>query len=262
MPLISCGYYIKARCIKDSWIAHASPVMREVWDYLLRTANHEDKKYSGFLVKRGQLFRSYAEIRDDLSWNVGYRVKRYSEDQMKHCMKMLRTQLMITLTKTPRGNLITVLNYDKFQDPKNYEYTNESTDEHAINPPTIHQHATAINKNDKNLKNKYIADGHADFKDTAGKIYDLYIAEIDPNKKSKQRAVKNIETWLNRGRLDSDLIFAFREYSKTMSKDRSYRKDPANFFGVNEDYAFDYLPVNITHDTQEQKEKKLFKKAF
>jgi hypothetical protein len=153
MQKIPGGYYIKARQIKDSWIAHAAPVVREVWDYLLREANHNDKKYNGFVISRGQLFRSYRDIRDDLSWMVGARKVRYSENQMKHTMKLLRINLMITLSSQPRGNLITILNYDKFQNPKNYESTSEQSGESTSDQPRINQSSTAINKNDKELNN-------------------------------------------------------------------------------------------------------------
>lgn len=147
---ISGGYYIKARKIKDSWVSEASPCVRETWDYLLREANHSDQRYGGFEVKRGQLFRSFREIRDDLKWRVGYRFDRYSEDDMKHCMKLLRREGMIALTSTPRGNLITVLQYSLYQDPKNYEYTDESTYESTSVSPMIHQSHISINKNVKN----------------------------------------------------------------------------------------------------------------
>ena len=119
------GYFLKARQIKGSWVAHASPVVREIWDYLLREANHKEVKYCGYTVKRGQLFRSYREIREDLHWMVGYRKKTYSENQTKHGMKLLRREGMIALTNTPRGNLITVQQYAKYQDPKFYESTND-----------------------------------------------------------------------------------------------------------------------------------------
>jgi hypothetical protein len=37
------GYYIKARALRNSWIAHAAPVVRETWDYLIENANHEKR---------------------------------------------------------------------------------------------------------------------------------------------------------------------------------------------------------------------------
>lgn len=150
---IKSGYYIKARCIKDSWIAHAPPVVREVWDYLLREANYTEKTYDGYTVKRGQLFRSYKQIRDDLSWKVGYRVERYHESSMKRAMKALMNERMIELTSEPRGNLITVVNYDHYQDPVNYERTSEQTNEETNSEPRANQCRTPINKKVKKGNN-------------------------------------------------------------------------------------------------------------
>ena len=151
MPKINGGYFIKARCIKGSAIYKAPPYIREIWDYLLREANHTDKKYNGYIIKRGQLFRSYKDIRDDLSWKVGYRTERYNENQMKMGMRYLKKQLMITLLKQPRGNIITICNYDFFQNPKNYEATSEATDETTNGQPMGNQGVLSINKNDNKV---------------------------------------------------------------------------------------------------------------
>lgn len=148
------GYYIQARCIKDSYIAKAAPYVREMWNYLLREANHQDVKYGGFEIKRGQLFRSYKDIIEDLSWYIGYRKMKYCENHMKNGMRTLRKEGMITTMKTPRGVLITICNYDYYQDPKNYEDTSKTP---AITPaitPILHQGVLSINKKNKNVKNK------------------------------------------------------------------------------------------------------------
>lgn len=150
--MISKGYFIKARCIKNSWIAHAPPIVREVWDYLLREANYKDVKYMGFTVKRGQLFRSYREIINGLEWRVGYRIQRYHESSMKRAMKALRTEGMIELVNEPRGNLITVVNYAEYQDPKNYERTNERTNDRTRCEPDANQRRTSIKKKEKKEK--------------------------------------------------------------------------------------------------------------
>lgn len=152
---IKGGYYIKARCIQDSDIFYAPPVVRELWDWLLMNANHSRSKYSGYTIERGQLFRSYKEILDGLSWRVGWRKESYTENQLKKSMKNLRESQRITTRKEPRGILITITNYDYYQDPKNYEKdkegttegTNESTIEEPRKEPTV---ALSINKNDKN----------------------------------------------------------------------------------------------------------------
>ncbi len=149
---IKGGYYIKARCISDSWIAHSAPVVRETWDYLLREANHQERKYNGYTLKRGQLFRTYRQIRDALSWKSGFRTNRYSGDQMKHTMKVLSGNGMITLTGTPRGMIVTVCKYEYYQNPKNYGSTDEYTNGTPTGTPTVHQQSTSSNKNVKNEK--------------------------------------------------------------------------------------------------------------
>lgn len=164
MQKIKGGYYIKARKSEQSAIAHMSPCTREIWDYLLAKANHKEKKYSGFLVKRGQLFRSYSEIQEALHWMVGWRKMTYHEGHMKKSMKALRDASMISTEKKLGGVLITVLKYDFYQDPENYEGTKKITKEGTDKEPLKNQTPPDNNKkgkkgkneeNDKNFKNIY-----------------------------------------------------------------------------------------------------------
>lgn len=148
------GYYIKARCIQNSVISNAPPHFREIWDWLLKEANHSDQKNGPYLIKRGQCFRSYQDIRDGLAWNVGYRKERYSENQVKKAMKFLRENLMIDTTKALGGVLITICNYERYQNPKNYERTNEGTKERTKVSPSKNQGGPHINKNEENDKNE------------------------------------------------------------------------------------------------------------
>lgn len=127
--VIPRGYILKARKIDDSEVAHAPPHIREIWDLLLRKANYRDYKTGGKTIRRGQLLTSYQDILDDLSWRVGYRIERYTKHQCENAMKWLRKRSMITTARTTRGLIVTVLNYDKYQDPKNYECRDESSSE-------------------------------------------------------------------------------------------------------------------------------------
>lgn len=150
-PKIPGGYYIKARAIQKSNIMRQPPHVREIWDYLLMNANHSDRKYGGYSIKRGQLFRTYKQIREDLSWNVGWRKETYNENQTKKAMKFLREALMIDTTKEPGGVLITICNYELYQDPRNYERTSERTNERTIDEPSTNQPAP-YNKNVEEVK--------------------------------------------------------------------------------------------------------------
>jgi hypothetical protein len=145
--MIKGGYILQPRIIQESDISIAPPHMREIWNYLLRNACSQDLKYNGYGLKRGQLFRTYEEIKEDTKWYVGWRKVTYNDNQIKKSMKFLRETLRITTMKEPGGVLITICNYDYYQDPKNYERTNERTNERTIEEPPY-------NKNNKNKKEK------------------------------------------------------------------------------------------------------------
>ena len=146
--MIKGGFYIKARAIQDSDIAHASPCTREIWDYLLREASYEDTK----ITKRGQLIRTLSGIREALSWFVGYRKMSYSLDQCEAATKWLRSREMITTTKTTRGMIITVCNYDTYQTIRNYENGTDTVANTAITP----EYTGTINKNRRIKEGKKI----------------------------------------------------------------------------------------------------------
>jgi hypothetical protein len=118
--MIPRGYFLKARVIQESNIAHAPPHVREIWDWLIMKASYSDGKY----LKRGQVLATYDDIRNGLSWNVGYRKERYSKSDCENSMKWLTKEEMITKTKTTRGLIITICNYDYFQKIENYESHN------------------------------------------------------------------------------------------------------------------------------------------
>lgn len=149
MALIKGGYYIKARKIQESKIAHFPPHVREIWDWLLKECNHKPKMSSGRMIERGQCVRTYKDIQNGLHWMVGWRKQTYSKWDCEKAMKVLREATMITTEKTTRGMIITVMNYDYYQNPKNYE-SHEETDTKATRKP---QSTDTINKNEKNEKN-------------------------------------------------------------------------------------------------------------
>ena len=115
------GYYLKARRIENSAIAHAPPHAREVFDYFLRKAFWKD----GDELKRGQLLTNYKAIRDDLRWYVGNRPVRYKPHQIETATKLLARTGAITKARTTRGLIVTVCNYDLYQSQESYENHSE-----------------------------------------------------------------------------------------------------------------------------------------
>lgn len=143
--MIPGGYYIKARKIQESHIAHAAPYVREIWDWLLKEANHSDTK----VCKRGELVRTYDDILEGLCWYVGWRKMKYKKHDCENAMKYLKKHGMVATTKTTRGLKIHIENYDYYQNPKNYESHKDNGTIATRKPQTSH----TINKNEKN-KNK------------------------------------------------------------------------------------------------------------
>lgn len=128
---IEGGFYIIARCMEDSEVASARPVVREVFGYLIRNACYEDTKH----LKRGQLLVTYEKVIETLSWKSGYRTERYSKRQCGSAMEWLAERNMIRKTRTTRGVIITVCNYCIYQDIRNYGRSTESHAEVSRNAP-------------------------------------------------------------------------------------------------------------------------------
>lgn len=144
------GFYIKARKIDNSIIAHCTPCTREVWDWLLRNANHKSRVVNGKLIERGQIFTDYNEIIEGLHWWEGFIKRSYKKSDMDTTMRTLRKATMITTRKTTRGVIITICNYDHYQNPKHYEKANGHD---TVNDMAIGLGPAMIHKNDKNDKN-------------------------------------------------------------------------------------------------------------
>jgi len=148
--MIEKGYYIKARKIQDSEIAHAPPHVREIWDYFLREANHQEVKKYGKTIQRGQLIRTYGDIIEALHWMVGWRKMSYSKSDCETAMKWLKKRAMVLTEKTTRGMVVTVCNYDTYQDPKHYENHKEGYSKPTGEPQTD----DTINKNGRKKEKK------------------------------------------------------------------------------------------------------------
>ena len=124
MTHIQGGYYIKARCIQEASIATQPPYVREIWDWLIKEANHADNGE----IKRGMCLRSYKDIQDGLKWFIGWRKMQYAKWQCEKATLWLTKEAMIATRKTTHGLIFTLVNYEKYQDGSNYESYKRATD--------------------------------------------------------------------------------------------------------------------------------------
>ena len=114
--VIPGGYILQARRLLASEIMSKPPLYCKLWCYMLLTASHRPHKG----LQRGQFFTTIDTMREAMCWYVGYRKVVPTRDEIRNCYEYLRRATMITTAKTTRGMLITILNYEKYQNPANY----------------------------------------------------------------------------------------------------------------------------------------------
>jgi hypothetical protein len=130
------------------WEWHDDPKMISLFIHLLLIANHQDSKWHGIEVKRGQLITG----RHSLS-----KITHISEQSIRTLLLHLKSTNEITIKSTNKYSIITIVKYDDYQSNKNNQPSNQPS-----NQQTINQQSTT-NNNDNN-DNKLIYNISEDFK--------------------------------------------------------------------------------------------------
>lgn len=128
-PKIPGGYILFARKSLESEFMDKPPLYSKLWQWILLSANHKDG-YRG--LKRGEFFTSIEDMRDAMSYYIGYRKKSPTVKEIRRAYEWLKEGTMIVITKGTRGMYVSIPNYDFYQNPENYEGHNEG---HNENPP-------------------------------------------------------------------------------------------------------------------------------
>ena len=113
-----------------------------VFFHLVLMANHEDNRWQGNEIKRGQLITSSESLQKQL---------KLSRQQIRTSLNKLISTNEITIKPTNKFTLVTVANYDTYQLAEK-KSTNKTTNKSTIEQPTDNQQVTT-NKNDKKDKN-------------------------------------------------------------------------------------------------------------
>lgn len=123
------------------WEWHDSPETAHLFVVLLLLANHEDEKWHGSIIRRGQIVTS----RDKLAEVSGLSVQevRTGLSRLEHTGEIIKKS-------TNRFTVLTISNYDRYQvrELGVQPTTNQQT---TSNQPTTNQQSTT-NKNDKNIR--------------------------------------------------------------------------------------------------------------
>ena len=142
---IKNGATIWARQIIESDIFFwKPPEWFKIWFYLVQKVNHKETKQ----FRRGEGYFNWKEIEVDL--------KGVTRGQYNKCIKWLKLAKQIDTRKTTRGNIIFIVNYNKFQTLDNYKRQAERQAERRAGEEQGTSTVHTINKYvkyDKNEKN-------------------------------------------------------------------------------------------------------------
>lgn len=143
--MLEFGYIRLYRSLLD-WEWYADSNTKDVFIHLMLTANYEDKKWKGITVQRGQRVYSAQKLADEL---------HMSRQVIRTAIKHLISTGEITNDSTPEYSIITIKNYDSYQ-----QLTNSPTNEQ----PTPNQRLTneqpqckKDKESNKDKKDKYSA---------------------------------------------------------------------------------------------------------
>lgn len=109
------------------WEWYTDIPVNALFIHLLLTANYEDKKWKGIVIKRGQLVTS----RQHLAEGTGL-----SEQQVRTALEKLKSTHNITSKSTNKYTLITIENYELYQSYDDF-VTSKSTNEQPTNNHNI-----------------------------------------------------------------------------------------------------------------------------
>jgi hypothetical protein len=133
------GSFLTARAIFRSAIWEKPPQYFKLFEWLTGTAAYQDgHTFKGHTLDRGQLFTTYGKIADVLTYRFNKRPVRPTLKEVRVMLKWLQSEGMIiikpltletspdkgrpsVLTRAYVGLIITIVNYDTYQDSNSYK---------------------------------------------------------------------------------------------------------------------------------------------
>jgi hypothetical protein len=148
VPVVPGGYILIARKLFESDLMNKPHLYIKLWVWMLHKANFKDRDK----LKRGQLFTTIEEMRKVMGYRIGYRTVTPTKDEIRSAYEAFTKATMITTAKTTRGMIITICNYEHYQNMKNYEAHNEPHNENTAKPTDAPHYTERKIKNVRNIR--------------------------------------------------------------------------------------------------------------
>ncbi len=114
---IGGGYILLARQLLKSGIMEKPPLYLKLWVWMLLQASHTDHGS----LRRGQFFTSLGKMRNAMAYKAGFRIIKPTIKEIRGFIEFITISTMAGTMKGIRGTVITILNYDHYQNFLNYE---------------------------------------------------------------------------------------------------------------------------------------------
>ena len=114
---IQGGFILLSRKLLKSGIMEKPPLYLKLWIWMLMQASFKDH---GNLT-RGQFFTSLERMRSAMTYKIGCCSMKPSKKEIRGVIDFLSKVTAIVTTKVTHGMIITILNYDYYQQIQNYE---------------------------------------------------------------------------------------------------------------------------------------------
>lgn len=160
------------------WEWYDNLPVRVLFIHLLMAVNYEDKTRKGLLIKRGQTVSG----RRILAEQTGL-----TERQIRTALDVLQTTNELTVKKSNKGSLITIVNYDLYQSEESKRPTKS---------PTKRQRTTTTKESKENKNNKVLDLSLFD-KDKIAIIESWIDYRVERKKKLTQSTVNSLAKILN-----------------------------------------------------------------
>lgn len=142
--MLGSGYIKLSRSI-TKWGWYKNSATKDLFIHLLITANYEDCEFEGITVHRGQVVISYPSLKESTGLSI---------QNLRTAMRHLKETGEITTERFSKFNLVTIVNYEKYQGFEDEKSNSQSTfnQQSANSQITINQQSANTNERNKEIK--------------------------------------------------------------------------------------------------------------
>jgi uncharacterized phage protein (TIGR02220 family) len=190
--------------------------------HILLKANHEEKRWRGITIKRGQFISSYSTLAEEVGLSV---------QQVRTALDKLISTSEITKSSNSNYTVISVVNYDEYQ-------SNQHTEQQTSNK------RVTTTKNDKNEKNNNI---YIEFVNSFNKI-------VGSNHRATKKVSHKFNARIKEGYKPEDIIKAVKRAKENdflMGKNENKKRYLTPEYILREDKLDEWL--NATSTTKSKK---------